>query len=509
MRNKLSVIKYFLIAFVPLSILLGVAFTYAFNQQVEADHRVSAERSTHLVNLGAERVIVMLEQVQRDLEFIVATPRLQGALEGDESAESELEGSLLRLSGAEQSYSQIRILDDAGQERVRVDRVGDSSTSRPKDELEDESDRYYFRETLQIDPTETYVSRFDLNIEGGNIEEPHRPMIRFGRSIYSTAGEPIGVAIINYDGQEILDNVSAIQGAGGSVLLLDHDGYFLRGPDTESEWGFMFDDAPSRFPIDEPEAWASMLESPAGSLEDDGALIAFDTIHLGGSDLKLLYVLSAEEMGVASERLTVRFIRLYFVLIVFIGIGSVTFASLSQRRSDALETIRRMAQHDQLTSLPNRALLYDRLDQAMARARRHEKSVGIIYFDLDEFKQVNDTYGHLAGDELLVQVAGRVSGLIRETDTLARVGGDEFVLVLTDLDNAGGAEILSKKIIQEMSIPFTLDSHQVSVGCSIGITLYTADETESDVLLSHADAAMYRSKHSGKGTYTLHSPDSP
>ncbi len=503
MWNKSRIIKYFLIAFIPLSALIGIGFAYAFNRQVEADHRVGTERSAQLVSLGSERVEVMLDQVHTNLEFITSSPHVAETLQGSEVAGEEVADMLLRLSTAQASYSQLRILDKSGFELVRVNRGDGEPVLTPQEELADKGDRYYFRESIEAPASETYVSRFDLNVENGVIEEPHRAIIRFGRAVH-VDGKAIGAVILYLDGQEILDYVASLRGRIGSVLLVDHEGYYLRGPDRVSEWGFILDnDAPS-FQGDRPDAWIEMSGSESGVLKDSAGLTAFDTIQVGDDELKLIYMLSSEELWVDEEQLILPFSVLYLGVILILGVGSVTFARLAERRSEAAETIKHMAQHDQLTDLPNRTLLNDRLDQALAQARRHQKSVGVIYFDLDEFKQVNDTLGHSAGDQLLKQVAGRVSRIIRETDTLARVGGDEFVLVQTDLDGDSGAEILAKKITQEMSSPFTVDSTQISVSCSLGIAVYPTDDSGAEELVSHADQAMYESKRSGKGTYTFH-----
>jgi len=503
MWNKSSIIKYFLIAFIPLSVLIGVGFAYAFNRQVEADRRVGTERSAQLVNLGSERVEVMLAQVHTDLEFIRSSHHVAEAIQGSETARDEVTELLLRLSAAQVSYSRLRILDQSGIELVLVNREGGVPVKTPEEELVDEGDRYYFQESIETPAAETYVSRFDLNVENGVIEEPRRPMIRFGRAVHLDGGV-IGAVILNFNGQEILDYVASLQGGKGSVLLVDHEGYYLRGPDRGSEWGFMPGNGSPSFLVDRPDVWMEMNGSESGVVEDSAGLTAYDTIRIGDDELKLIYILSSDDLWVDEQQLIIPFSVLYLGIIVILGVGSVTFARLAERRSEAGEIIRHMAQHDQLTDLPNRTLMSDRLDQALAQARRHEKSVGVIYFDLDGFKQVNDTLGHSAGDELLIQVAGRVAQLIRETDTLARVGGDEFVLVQTDLDDKSGAEILAKKITQEMSIPFTLDSNQVSVSCSIGIALYPEDDSGAEKLVSHADQAMYKSKHSGKGIYTFH-----
>ena len=161
------------------------------------------------------------------------------------------------------------------------------------------------------------------------------------------------------------------------------------------------------------------------------------------------------------------------------------------------------ATHDALTGLPNRAMLTDRLDQALGRARRHHRMCGALYVDLDRFKIVNDTLGHAGGDALLVEVAARLQAAVRETDTVARLGGDEFVVICEELDGVHHAIEIAARIIDAIRAPFRLRSDDASVSASIGIAL-SADGTDSaDAILANADIAMYRAKDNGRSRYEL------
>jgi diguanylate cyclase (GGDEF)-like protein len=176
-------------------------------------------------------------------------------------------------------------------------------------------------------------------------------------------------------------------------------------------------------------------------------------------------------------------------------------------KMQAEERIRDMAFHDALTRLPNRLLLTDRLEQAVATAMRNGTKVGVLFLDLDDFKQVNDTFGHKTGDELLVQVAGRIAGCLRSNDTLARYAGDEFVVVLMDLRSPDEAANIASRILAALSPQFDLTNGKASIGASIGIAVYPEDGVTPNLLLNHADTAMYRAKSRGKNSYLF--ADSP
>jgi diguanylate cyclase (GGDEF)-like protein/PAS domain S-box-containing protein len=165
-----------------------------------------------------------------------------------------------------------------------------------------------------------------------------------------------------------------------------------------------------------------------------------------------------------------------------------------------------MARHDALTDLPNRIMLRERLDEAVASAKRGDASA-IFCLDLDRFKQVNDTLGHPVGDELLKAVTRRILDCTRKSDMVARIGGDEFAIVQTSLDQPGDATVLAQRIIAEVSRPYEIEGHRLVVGTSVGIAIAPRDGTDPDQLLRSADLALYRAKTEGRGTYRLFEPD--
>jgi diguanylate cyclase (GGDEF)-like protein/PAS domain S-box-containing protein len=166
-----------------------------------------------------------------------------------------------------------------------------------------------------------------------------------------------------------------------------------------------------------------------------------------------------------------------------------------------------LANYDALTNLPNRSLLLDRIDRALTRAPRHNQLVAILFCDLDGFKLINDTYGHNMGDHMLKIAAQRLTTCIRAEDTVARHGGDEFVVILNDLTNQHDACQVAQKIINIFSKPFEIRNHQFFIGVSIGITISPNDGEDAETLLKNADVAMYRVKEQGKNAYQLYSPN--
>jgi len=165
------------------------------------------------------------------------------------------------------------------------------------------------------------------------------------------------------------------------------------------------------------------------------------------------------------------------------------------------QQLEHIAHYDVLTNLPNRLFLADRMQQAMNQSLRRKDSIGIVYLDLDGFKVINDTYGHEVGDELLICVSKRMKTVLRDGDTLARIGGDEFVAVLVDLNQVIECEPLLDRLLQAAAAPVIINNIEMQVSASIGVTFYPEDNADVDLLMRHADQAMYIAKQSGKNRY--------
>ncbi len=182
-----------------------------------------------------------------------------------------------------------------------------------------------------------------------------------------------------------------------------------------------------------------------------------------------------------------------------------TLVDITQRKNAESQLVHQ-AYHDALTGLPNRMLFQDRLTQALDLARRHHRGLSVLFLDLDQFKLVNDTLGHAAGDRLLQAVAARLRQSVRKSDTVARVGGDEFNLLLPEVGRGNQAAKMAEKILATVARPVDVDGHRLYITTSIGISLYPADGADAEALLTSADIAMYRAKELGRNGFQLCTP---
>jgi diguanylate cyclase (GGDEF)-like protein/PAS domain S-box-containing protein len=236
-------------------------------------------------------------------------------------------------------------------------------------------------------------------------------------------------------------------------------------------------DSATRIPVPNPLIVA-MIENKASRLTAECVLIRRDGSEAGIDD-------SAAPIHDRNGQVT----------------GAVmVFHDVTQARAVASRTAY-LAQHDALSGLANRVLLNDRLSYAITAAKRHSGKLAVLFIDVDRFKQINDSVGHVIGDSLLQSVAQRLLACVRNSDTVGRFGGDEFVVVLSELAHSADAAISADKLLDALSLPYNIDAHSIHITASIGIATYPDDALDADTLLKHADVAMYHAKENGRNQH--------
>jgi diguanylate cyclase (GGDEF)-like protein len=178
--------------------------------------------------------------------------------------------------------------------------------------------------------------------------------------------------------------------------------------------------------------------------------------------------------------------------------------SVAETAVNELGELARSSQRDPLTNLPNRVLMLDRLDSAIATARRRDTRIAVLFIDLDNFKRINDTLGHAIGDEALMLTARRLQSAVRDSDTVSRHGGEEFLVLLPDISQAADAASIAQKLLAALAAPARAGEHRLHLSASVGITIYPEDAEDAQTLISRADAAMYRSKRRGPGGFEFY-----
>jgi diguanylate cyclase (GGDEF)-like protein len=187
-----------------------------------------------------------------------------------------------------------------------------------------------------------------------------------------------------------------------------------------------------------------------------------------------------------------------------LALAALHAESVAETAVSELGELARSGQRDPLTNLPNRMLMLDRLENAIATARRHETRIAVLFIDLDNFKRINDTLGHGIGDEALKLAARRLQSAVRDSDTVSRHGGEEFLVLLPDISQAADAASIAQKLLAALAAPARAGEHRLQISASVGITIYPEDAEDAQALISRADAAMYRSKRRGPGGFEFY-----
>jgi diguanylate cyclase (GGDEF)-like protein len=288
--------------------------------------------------------------------------------------------------------------------------------------------------------------------------------------------------------------------------------------------------AERNFALRYPEEWAQIKARGAGTLRTKNGLLAFAVVrpldasytsstgsakpdapsaaHVGSDAYAWVLVSHVPPSVIDAQSAAIlhRILLLAGGAFALMAFGAGLLARAIERRRRYQRQLVTLAHYDSLTDLPNRSLFFDRLAFVHRNAQRYARCYGVLYIDLDGFKEVNDSLGHEAGDAVLIEVAERLQSALRGSDTAARLGGDELAVILTEISDAGAAVAAGAKLIDSISKPIALPSGTASVGASIGAAIYPAHGATSEAVLAAADRAMYVAKSRGKGACVAAEP---
>ncbi len=711
--------KYLLIRFglivVILTMITGGITLLFYNSEVETANTLLEGSEAININSSREAINKKLGNIAADL-MILSQHDSFTQIETEEGIDTDaLAEDMLIMIREKKIYDQLRFLDDTGMEIVRVNFNKEQSHIVAQANLQNKSERYYFKETLVLSRGEVFISPFDLNVENGKIELPYKPMIRFGTPVFDKQGNKRGVVIVNYFGAELIhDLLIAASNIIDHVTLLNSDGYWLRNPDTELEWGFMLEHD-QRFRNLFPGSWERITNVDSGQFLDSNGLFTFDTVYplsekqKVGSSIravnsmssnyywKIVSHVSLATIDAANSNIRAELLNVIAPLYLLMVLGCFGLAYVNTRRKqaedelqksygelelrveertielsranealtddiierkrmeealqksesrfrnlfenaevsiwnedmsdiyEALEQLRMkgvidlhqyitdnpqvawdmvakvkviqineatlelfgaktenellnqidktfgentievfieelcaiwggervfhaeadyislngkdintiisfqipdtaegfksipvsiiditerklaeeklkyMVAHDSLTGLYSRREMKLRLTDEIERASRYKHPLSVFMLDLDHFKHVNDSYGHLVGDQVLGNFAKLLKNSIRTSDYAARYGGEEFVVVLPEAPLAKAEELAERlrKLIADCSFPVKIDK-ELKITVSIGIATFPEHAQTTKDLLEAVDSAMYAAKEAGR-----------
>jgi diguanylate cyclase (GGDEF)-like protein len=522
-------LRYFTFVFAPIAvvILLGA---WSLKQADDALAMVRLESSVDLaVGLGANALTRHLDTVQRDLRYLSAQDALKRLIQhGSSEALAQFTHDALAFSDAARIYDQIRWIDEQGQERVRIDRVDGAAVAIPQAQLQNKKDRYFFTDTMALDPGEVFVSPLDLNIEQGTLQIPYKPMLRFATPVADASGNRRGILILNYLGKIMLDEFAAASiGLSDDIMLLNAEGYWLKGKNPDDEWGFMLN-RPITFAGRYPDVWLRIRRSEQGQWQAPSGLWTWRSVYplqsgtvsstgtaaaAGPSEARVTsqgYVwkvvshVSNDQLAALGARTTSRYAWIGATLLALLAVLSWLLAIALDEQSRARRLLERLATTDGLTGLANRRFFIDQVKQYWGSyQRRPDVPVGVLMMDLDHFKSVNDTHGHAAGDMVLQQFGRILRKSLRQTDIAGRIGGEEFCVLLRGSE-VEGARIYAERVRRELEAEqIMIGEARLAVTVSIGASAFMPDDSIPTAAMQRADAALYRAKAAGRNRVEL------
>jgi diguanylate cyclase len=521
--------------------------------------------ATHVV---VSRIMVQRQEVSRQLALLTGHPATLAALRNpDDKASADAVATLFQLIlKHDLDYFQIRLIAaaDHGLERVRIDRDGSRLLRIEGDDLQEKGHFTYVSDALRQSPGSTYLSRMVINHEQDTHAGSEQPTILFAMPVHDETGRAWGLVAISIDLNGVFSHLAADWPSDYRLFFANQEGDYLIHPDPAKSFGF---DKGRRFLVQEefpatrnlvegredqvvveadsgpyaasPIVAAFIAQSP--KVASDGnryvlglaqplatAVAQADQLGVTMLQIVILLTLGSVLIAVVLARTVTRPINLMSRVVDRFGAGGLD-TELPVGRSDEIgvlarsfqrmrkqidgqlaellqsrDELKRLAQHDALTGLPNRLLFNDRVEHALATARRDHTQFAVMFIDLDNFKPVNDDFGHGVGDQLLKCIAGRIQVAVRESDTVARIGGDEFVILLRHVQQADDAIAVAEKVRAAAAQPCNIEGREIAVSASIGIAIYPEHGIDVLTLSKHADIAMYQAKESGRDSIRLH-----
>ena len=515
------------------------------------------------------RIVIARNEISRNLKILSNHPAAIATLEkGDPAHMDQLANLFELIMKANPGYFQIRLIaaGENGIERVRVDRDSQQLVRVTGDDLQEKGHFSYVFNTLQLAANETYLSRIVINHEYGAHSGLEQPTVLLAMPVANHKGGVIGVVVINVDLNGTFALLATDLPKDFQLFLANSRGDFLIHPDPAQAFGF---DRGRRVLLQEQfaqtqdlvagKAEHALIDARDGPYAKAPIVAAFTAqkIAVSSEETQLILGLGQPLSSVLEQADKLGVVTLHLVLVLCtacillaalvaravtrpingmsraaqhfaegspvsglpversdeIGVLARSFHHMQNQIQQQLEELLRrrseleqLARHDSLTGLPNRLLFAEHVERALTAARRNGTRLALMFIDIDKFKLINDNLGHGFGDLLLKEFSDRLRGVLRESDTPARIGGDEFVVLLHTVQDDLDASTVAEKLRQAINQPFVLEGQTLTVSACIGIALYPEAGNNLLELSRHADQAMYRAKENGRNAVTIYSP---
>lgn len=523
-NNRKSNLRYFIVSFAILFTLSFLVLFFIEKEIQTSKLREIEQNEKNIIKLQNDFLGREFSTILSDIHYIHHAFEKQ--LEDDNNYDI-IAKNWEKFSTHRGIYDQIRFIDINGDEKIRINLDDSGAYIVSKDKLQNKKDRYYFYETIKLKEEVVNVSKLDLNIEKGVIEKPYKPMIRFSTPVYDDNGRKMGVIVLNYLADNLLKNFRELaQNSRGEMLLLNAEGYSLSSDNPENDWNFMFEDKKQiSFANDYPKEWELILSEEGQNISEAG-LFTFkeidlkhkynsnsvdmhdENINLTDGNWNIVSIVdrnSDEAFYVLSSPLALASFVLkknivYFLLLILV---SAAMGFLMHINRKTYETIKYYSEYDSLTNTYNRRAGIDKLNLMFPSSERRHFMVSLCFIDINGLKEVNDTLGHMYGDELISTVTDIIKKIIRDHDFVMRLGGDEFLIVFNGI-GIDIAESVWERIVKSYEHINETENRPYIISVSHGIIDYDNMQSYNiDELISSADEKMYEEKQVMKKGLTV------
>ena len=500
--------KYFILMF--LTIILAFLFVFSVIEYNNIDTLRSELYKNEKRVVQLEKTIIgdALEGINEDLLFLKATYEKNS----DKGSTDLLKTIWLEFSKNMKTYDQLRYIDENGKEALRINYNNGDAYVVEDDKLQDKSNRYYFTDVMELDRDEIYYSKFDLNIENGEIEQPIKPMIRVGIKVYDDNGNEKGVVLVNYFGINLINKFNdAEETSIGHIAIVNSNGYYIEGPYDEYNFAFMYDEKLDLTITNQFDGvFDKVLSSSVGDVLTEDGLFTFSEIVIredpidnnkiifGDGSLKIISFVERNSSNntILTDNILKsvfdKFIK-EFISFIIIALISLIFAFLMLLNKTASSKVKYFSEMDPMTNVLNRRTGV-KLIEKTHKEKNNKGNSTICFIDVDGLKHVNDTYGHTEGDYLIVSIVDAIKENIRAKDFVIRMGGDEFLIMLTEATSETAEKVWSR-ISNSLDKRNKESNLKYKLSASHGTVTFDSSTKESiDSLIKIADERMYIEK---------------
>ncbi|GLR64245.1 sensor domain-containing diguanylate cyclase [Marinospirillum insulare] len=537
--NRMILMRFTLFLLLLTALLVALSLPIYSEYETGLKEQLLAQEEVSVVSAKQMIQKEMYEQLHL-LDMIVESNPLKNYLDETDSKQNKqlLEAMLKNISASFHRYDQIRVLDNSGQEKVRVNLIDGKAVTVAEEFLQDKSASYYFKAAKKIHIGQIYVSAMDLNVEQGKIVEPYQPTLRFTTPLEDSQGKPKGMLVINYSAKGMLEQFRDImtQRVDQQGMLLDSQGYWLSNHERSNEWGFDLGKPEHKFASFYPNAWPKVKESKSGTFETDKGVFRYVSIEpLNFKDYQPAHFriehqpLIAESAFINTNWKMVIFIPKELInsysflyqplgralsLLLILLLPAIAFLSAYfsvQRKINKIKDqqlvalLTHRANFDALTGINNRRAFFELGEKELKQAHRQAIPLVALMADADHFKKVNDTYGHAVGDLVLKDLAKTLTNTLRDVDICGRIGGEEFAVLLPHTPEEEALEVAERlrEALAARKVPLP-DGNTLSFTVSVGLALLTTEDQHLDKLMQKADLALYQAKEQGRNRVVVY-----